>query len=63
LKDVIGEVLAFGILNAAVVAPFLALWNPAGPTITAYLAFVLGLEVGAICGKIRSYGSARAGAQ
>jgi hypothetical protein len=44
LKDVIGEVVAFGILNAAIVAPFLALWNPADP-VTAYLALILGLVV------------------
>ena len=42
LKDVIGEVIAFGVLNAAVVAPFLVLWNPAQPQ-TIYLAFVVGL--------------------
>jgi Family of unknown function (DUF6338) len=43
LKDVIGEVIAFGVLNAAVVAPFIALlWYPKDQTST-YLAFVLGL--------------------
>ena len=44
LKDVIGEVLAFGILNAAIVAPFLVLWNPTN-AYTIYFGFVLGLVV------------------
>jgi hypothetical protein len=44
LKDVVGEVLAFGILNAAVVAPLLILWNPSNAVVV-YVAFVLGLVV------------------
>ncbi len=44
LKDVIGEVIAFGILNAAVVAPFLAVWKPQGPS-TIYLSLVVGLVI------------------
>lgn len=44
LKDVIGEVIAFGVLNAAIVAPFLVLWSPTQPR-TLYLAFVVGLVI------------------
>jgi hypothetical protein len=42
LKDVIGEVVAFGVLNAAIVAPFLALWQPTGLR-AIYIVLVIGL--------------------
>jgi hypothetical protein len=44
LKDAIGEVIAFGVLNAAIVAPFLALWQPADAG-AIYASLVIGLVI------------------
>jgi len=44
LKDVIGEVIAFGILNSAIVAPLLLFWRPS-ETQTLYISLVVGLVI------------------